>query len=214
LLSVLYGFLEEQNRLGNRAVLVIDEAQQLNSRTLENLRLISNLESNGRRLLQLILSAQPDMKQTLSGDRHIALRQRIVSRCYLRTLQAPEAWDYLALRLADAGSDGRMIFDPEAVETLASVCSYTPRLMNVVADNSLIAAYSRGLDRVDSTLVRSVASHFELAQVAVTVTNKSANTRDNWSAESWKKLVEKYSDYELPRPLRDFASSLQLGVHA
>lgn len=210
LLGMLYAFLEDQARMGHRAVLVVDEAQQLTSRTLENLRLVSNLEKNGQRLIQLILSAQPEIRRELSSDHHAALRQRIVVRCQLETLQPSEVWNYLALRFANAGSDGRMIFQSEAVDALAEASSCIPRVINVLADNSLLAAYSAGQDTVNAALVGSVVRHFDLAPTTVTARKRAyACTEDERSPESWKKLVSDYKGYQLPEALRDFAMSLQ-----
>jgi general secretion pathway protein A len=215
LLGALFGFLEEQARQGHRAILVVDEAQHLNSQMLESLRLISNLESHGQRMIQLILSAQPEIRQELSSVHHAALRQRIVARCYLEALQPSEVWSYLALRVARAGSDGRMIFHPEAVDKLTALSSCIPRLINVLADNCLIAAYARGQQQVDSALVGSVASHFELSAEGK-FGNKGANdhSEHDRSPEAWKKLVSDYTSYGLPKDLQDFANSLKFSPQA
>jgi general secretion pathway protein A len=215
LLDALCEFLEEQARQGRRAILVIDEAQHLNSRILEDLRLISDLEKNGQRMIQLILSAQPELRQTLSSDHHAALRQRIVARCNLNTLQPSEVWNYLALRVARSGSDGRMMFLPEAVDSLVCASSCTPRLINVLADNCLIAAYARGLAAVDAALVSEVAGHFELAaEAAPESTAAQVRAAAERTPESWKNLVGEYADYELPETLRNFANSLNFGQQA
>ena len=210
LAGMLFGFLVEQRRQGRRAVLVVDEAQQLSSRTLENLRLISNVENNGERMIQLILSAQPEIRQVLSSDHHAALRQRIVARCSLETLQPSEVWNYLALRLAWAGSDGRLIFQTKAVDSLAAASSCIPRLINVLADNCLIAAYSKGLGAVNEELVSHVASHFELTTGATTAGNR-VRAQDNHTEESWKKLINEYACYGVPEALQTFANSLMFG---
>ena len=212
LLDVLCGFLEDQARQGRRAILVVDEAQQLNSRMLEDLRLISDLEKDGRRMIQLILSAQPELRQVLSRSHHAALRQRIVARCNLSTLQPFEVWNYLALRVARAGGDGRMIFLPEAVDSLAAVSSCTPRLINVLADNCLIAAYANGMEAVDAPLVSDVASHFELnADAAPESIVAQVHEETERTPESWRKLVGEYANYRVPEALRNFADSLKFG---
>jgi len=210
LAGVLFEFLADQARHGRRAILVVDEAQQLSSRMLENLRLISNVENNGERMIQLILSAQPEIRQVIASGQHAALRQRIIARCSLKSLQPSELWNYLALRIAWAGSDGRMIFLPEAVDRLAAASSCTPRLINVLADNCLIAAYAKGVETVDAALVSRVASDFELDGQSESY---SAHLRAEGerTPESWKKLVGEYANYELPEALRNFASSLQFG---
>lgn len=210
LLGSLSAFLEHQAGQGHRAILVVDEAQQLSSRTLENLRLISNLESNGRRMIQLILSAQPEIRQELSGTQHAALRQRIVARCQVMPLQPSEIWNYLALRIARAGGDERMLFQPEAVDLLAELSSCIPRLINVLAHNCLIAAYATGQEAVNAALLGNVASHFDLPAPALSGRSPAPTCdREDRSPESWKKLVREYADYGLPKGLQDFAGSLE-----
>jgi len=206
----LFTFLVDQARHGHRAILVVDEAQLLSSRMLENLRLISNVENNGERMIQLVLSAQPEIRQVIASSQHTALRQRIVARCTLGTLQPSELWSYLALRIAWAGSDGRMIFLPEAVDSLAAASSCTPRLINVLADNCLIAAYANGMDTVDAALVRRVAGDFELTADAVPGGNH-VRAQSNRTPESWKKLVTEYACYGVPEALQNFANTLKSG---
>jgi type II secretory pathway predicted ATPase ExeA len=209
LLEALCRFLESQAGQGRRAILVVDEAQHLNRRVLEDLRLISDLEQNGKSMIQLILSAQPEFRQALSADHHAALRQRIVAHCILNTLQPSEVWNYLALRVSRAGGDGRMIFLPEAVDRLASLSSCTPRLINVLADNSLIAAYARGLATVDEALVSEVARNFELTAEAVAESGPATGGAEaERTPESWKKLVVEQANFELPEALRSFVDSL------
>jgi general secretion pathway protein A len=210
LAGMLFGFLADQARHGRRAILVVDEAQQLSSPMLENLRLISNVENNGERMIQLILSAQPEIRQVIASSHHAALRQRIVARCSLQTLQPFEIWNYLALRSAWAGSDGRMIFLPEAVDSLATASACTPRLINVLADNCLIAAYAKGMDTVDAALVGRVASDFDLIADAVPSGNHVRAPADR-TPESWKKLVTQYASYGVPEALQNFASTLKSG---
>ena len=213
LAGVLFGFLVDQARQGRRAILVVDEAQQLSSRTLENLRLISNVENNGERMIQLVLSAQPEIRKVMASSSHTALRQRIVARCSLEALHPSEVWNYLALRIAWAGGDGRMIFQPEAVDRMAVASSCTPRLINVLADNCLIAAYARGLNSVDAELVDRVANDFELTEEAVPVGNPDRMPADR-TAESWKRLVNQYASYGVPEALQRFANSLSFGQQA
>jgi len=206
-LGMLRSFLEDQARHGRRSLLVVDEAQQLSSRTLNNLRLISNLESNGEPIIQLVLSAQPEIRQLLAETQQVALRQRIVARCVLRPLQADEMWNYLAMRFARAGSDGRFVFLPDAVDRLAVVSACTPRLINVLADNCLIAAYARGEQTVDAALVDRIAAAFELS-ADCSAGGNGAHTLAERTPERWKKLVAEYATSELPEALRNFAGAL------
>jgi MSHA biogenesis protein MshM len=164
-------------------------------------------------MIQLVLSAQPEIRKVIASSNHTALRQRIVARCSLEALKPSEVWNYLALRIAWAGGDGRMIFHPEAVERMAVASSCTPRLINVLADNCLIAAYARGSSSVDAELVDRVANDFELTEDAVPAGNPVRMPADR-TAESWKRLVDEYACYGVPESLQNFANSLSFGQQA
>ncbi len=208
LLNVLFSYLEDQVHLGRRPLLLVDEAQQLSSRTLEHLRLVSNLESGGHRLLQLVLSGQPEIRDKLAEPQHGGLRQRIVVRCEIKQLASSEVWKYLALRASRAGSDGRPIFQPEAVSVLAAASGGIPRMINVLADNSLVAAYSAGEATVNAEQVSSIARHFELPvpmSSSIAAVELSGSTHTN---EEWKKLVKDFANYEVPAALQEFTRSM------
>jgi general secretion pathway protein A len=210
LLRALFGFLVERSHMDHRVLLVVDEAQMLTHPLLECLRLISDLEYRGCKVIQVVLSGHPELRETIADSKHTALRQRIVARCHLRRLQPDEVWNYLALRIARAGGDGRMLFEPEAVDVIAGASSCIPRLVNVLADNCLIAAYSKRENGVNAALARIVASHFDLvvgeAPAGTALRGQSNGER---SAESWKSLVEEYRTYQLPETLRLFAETLK-----
>lgn len=207
LLGALYGFLEDQLDLGRRAVLTIDEAQHLSHQMLEHLRLISDLEKNGQRMIQLVLSAQPEIGQELSQTSCAALRQRIVARCQVMPLQPSEVWNYLAMRVGQADSDGRMLFQPDAVDIMSSASLGIPRVINVLADNCLIAAYAKGKLSVDKEIAVAVARHFDLNANGAN-TQQHASIPNDRSPEAWKRLVSERSKFGLPTELQEFANSL------
>lgn len=209
MINMLYAFLEDQRKLRRRALLVVDEAQQLSPIMLERLRLLSNLESGGQRLLQLVLSGQSEIRKTLADPQLAGLRQRIVARCETRRLSEEEVWHYLALRVARAGSDGRMLFHPEAVAALAADSGGIPRVINVLADNSLIAAYSAEQAMVGADQVHRMARHFDLTPVEVSMAAAGKATASPVrTAEDWKKLVEDYATPEVPLALQEFGRSV------
>lgn len=207
LMGALHAFLEDQMARGLRPLLVVDEAQHLDVGMLEKFRLISNLESDGRRLLQLVLSAQPELGERLSTPQLQALRQRIVVRCRLQRLQPAEVWPYLALRIARAGGDGRLIFQPEATGLLAGYSQCVPRLLNVLADHCLIAAFARGENEVCAEVVRMVARSLELTADESRVTSPAGAHLP--SAATWQPLVEEYRNYKMRETLLRFAESMR-----
>ena len=209
LMNVLFEHLESQLRLGRRPLLVVDEAQQLSASTLEHLRLISNLESGGQRLLQVVLSGQPEIRSTLAEPQHSGLRQRIVVRSEIRRLATGEVWEYLALRATRAGSYCRPLFQASAVDALTAASGGIPRIINVLADNSLIAAYSGGQATVSGEHVCSMARHFELPVPELSVRIDTVGVQDMARRdEQWKALVKGFAGYEIPPALREFTRSM------
>jgi len=155
LMAALNRFLLEQQAQGRTAVLIIDEAQTLATRTLEQIRLVSNLETPKDKLLQIILVGQPELDDTLSDPRLRPLRQRIAVRCRLQPLAAGEVGAYIAHRLRVAGAvEGRPAFTPEAVALVARYSGGLPRTINHICENALLAGFIRETMTIDETLVR------------------------------------------------------------
>ncbi len=145
---------------GRKPVLLIDEAQALSDSALETVRLLTNLETERSKLLQVILLGQPELDQRLASPRFRQLRQRIVYSCQLEPLDRPAVGLYLAHRLAEAGCD-RPLFSAAAIAAIAKASAGTPRLVNVLADKSLLAAYGCGKDRVCRAEVRRAIADTE-----------------------------------------------------
>lgn len=140
---------------GRMAVLVIDEAQSLEPEVLEQIRLLTNLETNQRKLLRILLLGQPQLRELLARPDMAQLSQRIVARYHLGPLSRTDTKGYVAHRLAAAGAKGE-IFSPAALDRLYRLSGGTPRLVNIIADRSLLGAYVHGRDRVDgATVLRS-----------------------------------------------------------
>jgi MSHA biogenesis protein MshM len=136
-------------RAGKRVVLCLDEAQAMPIETLETLRLLSNLETEKRKLLQVILFGQPELEQKLARNSIRQLRQRITYQYRLSGLTRAELRDYLAHRMNIAGYRGGPVFDATAVATLARASRGVPRLVNILAHKSLLAAYGEGRVQVN-----------------------------------------------------------------
>lgn len=128
---------------GLRPVLLIDEAQALPASTLETVRLLTNLETEQRKLLQVVLFGQPELDRRLAMPQFRQLRQRITYSCRLEALDRSGVAAYLAHRLERAGASGEL-FAPRAVARIARASGGVPRLVNVLADKALLSAFGRG----------------------------------------------------------------------
>lgn len=208
--DVLQRYLLQQANRGRIPTLIVDEAQDLSQVMLEQLRLLSNLEYRGEKLLQFILAAQPEMGESIERYELRALRQRIVVRCRLAPLTPEETWSYLNTRLLRAGSDGREIFTPAAVEAIYHYTGGIARLINMVADNALLAGYARGMCPVQPAVVESVARHQELKPVTSGSDFASSVHNDVVRASaSWGEVVQDLRNGAAPEPLRQFVEQLR-----
>ncbi len=147
---------------GGTALLVVDEAQTLSPESLEEFRLLSNLETSTHKLLQILLVGQPELKTVLSQHALRQLRQRIPGICDLSRLQADSVAEYIRHRLHVA-SRGRSthLFSPEAIAEIARYSEGIPRLINQAADRALLVAFARGADRIGFEHVREAVRELD-----------------------------------------------------
>jgi len=164
LLTVLHRRLIELAGKGRSAVLLIDEAQALPPATLEALRLLTNLETEQRKLLQVVLFGQPELDATLAREDFRQLRQRITFSYRLRPLDVSDASRYLQERLMVAGYRGDPLFKPAAVRLLVKGSGGIPRLLNILANKCLMAAFGEGRRRIDRRHVRRALADTEGAK--------------------------------------------------
>ena len=141
LLKQLNHFLIDELTRGGNVVLIIDEAQNLSASMLEEIRMLSNLETDKEKLFQIVLVGQPELKNKLAAPGLKQLRQRIAVRFHITPLEKNETADYINHRLAVAGSAGTIKFDPDAIENIYNYAGGIPRLINMVCDKSLLTAY-------------------------------------------------------------------------
>ena len=141
---------------GRSTVLIIDEAQNLSPAVLEQIRLLTNLETDERKLLRIILLGQPELGELLDRRELRQLAQRITARYHLGALNRDDTRAYVAHRLACVGGNAK-IFTRSAVSTLHRIAQGTPRLINVVADRALLGGYVEGKHRITSRIVRRAA---------------------------------------------------------
>jgi len=188
-------------------MVIVDEAQRLNPTALDCLRLISSMPCPGPHSIHLLLSAQPEIAQSTAGAS--ALGQRISTRFELGGKESGEVWKYLAVRLARAGADDRVLFLPEAIAALAAYSAGTPRAINLLADHCLMAAYGSALDCVDEETVSNVATHLELAsKQRVPYQGMHYECPGEFSNETWRSAIAQYRQQEIPEPLRMMAAML------
>jgi general secretion pathway protein A len=143
-LEILNRFLLAQAAEGNDVVLLIDEAQDLDPELLEQVRLLSNLETDQRKLLQIVLIGQPELREKLNQKGLRQLRQRITVRYHLAPLDRLETERYISHRLRVAGADGRPTFSPWAIRRVHRYARGVPRLINAVCDKALLYGYVNG----------------------------------------------------------------------
>jgi len=152
-IDALNRFLLDSHARGLTTVLIIDEAQNLAGEVLEQLRLLTNLETSSRKLLQIVLIGQPELREQLARPELRQVAQRITARYHLGPLGRGDLAGYLQHRLAVAGSR-RQIFPPRAVSALYRASRGVPRLLNVLADRALLGAYAQGHATVSAATVR------------------------------------------------------------
>jgi MSHA biogenesis protein MshM len=157
LLKSLNQVLLEHARAGKRVVVCLDEAQAMPLETLESLRLLSNLETEKRKLFQVVLFGQPELDEKLAHESVRQLQQRITFQYHLSPLSRRELEYYLSHRLRIAGYMGDRLFNSSAVDALYRASSGIPRLVNVVAHKALLAAYGEGQHYVSAAHVRKAA---------------------------------------------------------
>ncbi|HET9108509.1 MAG TPA: AAA family ATPase [Steroidobacteraceae bacterium] len=157
LVDILSQYLLRAHAAGRRVVLVVDEAQNLAPEVLEQVRLLTNLETNTQKLLQIILIGQPELRELLGRNELRQLAQRITGRYHLSPLSAEETTAYVRHRLRVAGATSD-IFNRFALEEVYRLSDGVPRVINVICDRALLGGYSMDRHRVTAPLVRSAAS--------------------------------------------------------
>jgi general secretion pathway protein A len=157
LLRDLNHFLVEQYGKGNQPLLIIDEAQNLTLETLEEIRMLSNLETSDSKLLQIILVGQPELRTLLSRPELRQLRQRISIQSNLQPLNRQEVEEYIFHRLQVAGNRDALRFNPQALDLLFIYCCGIPRLINIICDFLLLAAFAEEVRDISEEMIRDIA---------------------------------------------------------
>lgn len=156
MLRDLNTFLIDQFVKGSLPVLIIDEAQNLNQDLLEEIRMLSNLETDNAKLLQIILVGQPELRNTLASSSLLQLRQRISINCHIQPLSRHEIEQYILHRLEKAGDREAVNFSKESIDIIFNYSRGIPRLINIICDFILLAAFAEETRSIDTVLVLDI----------------------------------------------------------
>jgi len=165
LLSQLNAYLIEQLRYDNNVVVIIDEAQNLRPAVLEEVRMLSNLETENEKLIQIIFLGQPELKKKLSLPRLEQLRQRISGFYHLAPLTEEETERYIRHRMKIASESDRQYFTDEAINLVYQFSKGVPRLVNQICDSALLNGFIYEKDVIDGALMQEVVSESPMVQI-------------------------------------------------
>ena len=163
-LSLLERFLLDSYRNGDNVAVIIDEAQNLPTEVLENVRLLSNFETTRDKLLQILLVGQPELSSRLNASELRQIKQRVALRHHLNALSLAECRAYIAKRLEVAGGDSSLL-TPEAAGAVHSYSGGIPRLINILCDNGLLTAYALRKNRVETSMISEIARDLQLTAI-------------------------------------------------
>jgi general secretion pathway protein A len=158
-------WLLDRYRMGETVVLIIDEAQNLTYPVLEEIRLLTNLETSTEKLLQIVLSGQPELEEKLKLPQLRQVRQRIMLRCKTSALSKPQTQEYIAERLRIAGAAGEPIFSAQAIDAVHIYSLGIPRVINLLCEHSLVNAFVEQQRPIEAKIVEEVAREFQLDEV-------------------------------------------------
>lgn len=191
LLATINNFLIEQYTAGRKVLLIVDEAQNLSLRVLEEIRLLSGVETTKDKVLRIILAGQPDLNAKLDAPELVQLTQRIRLRFHLTTLSLNETREYIRHRLAVAGGGNRQIFSDEVFPEIFRYTGGVPRLINTLCDTSLMAAYAADRKTVTMIDVKSAVAELQWVEYVV-------RTHQNLAVPEPAVLVSVAADPSLP----------------
>ena len=164
-LIYLKNFLHKAYSIHKKVLLVIDEAQRLNHELLEQIRLLSNIELQNRKLINIFFVGQTEFKETLMEDRNRAVRQRIAVSYHIDPLSASESQQYIKHRLKIAGAN-REIFDKEAIREISTFSSGYPRLINIICDHALLTGYASDLKSINKKVIEECQRELQIPVMA------------------------------------------------
>jgi general secretion pathway protein A len=201
-LMKLNQWLLERYRAGETAVLIVDEAQNLSYPVLEEIRMLTNLETSTEKLLQIVLSGQPELEEKLKLPQLRQLKQRITLRCRTAPLTKEQTHAYIAERLRIAGTTGEQIFSPEAMDTVHMYSLGIPRVVNLLCEHALINTYVEQERVVTPKIVEDIAREFQLDEIEpIPPPGSSRIDNDVYNSETFvQNLGEALSRFRVSSP--------------
>ena len=201
-LMKLNQWLLERYRAGETAVLIVDEAQNLSYPVLEEIRMLTNLETSTEKLLQIVLSGQPELEEKLKLPQLRQLKQRITLRCKTAPLTKEQTHAYIAERLRIAGTTGDQIFSPEAMDTVHMYSLGIPRVVNLLCEHALINTYVEQERVVTPKIVEDIAREFQLDEIEpIPPPGSSRIDNDVYNSETFvQNLGEALSRFRVSSP--------------
>lgn len=184
LIATLNSFLIEQYAAGRKVLLIIDEAQNLSLKVLEEIRLLSGIEATKEKVLRIILAGQPELNEKLDSPELVQLAQRVRLRFHLGALSREDLRAYVLHRLEVAGADGRHIFDEDTYPELFRYSGGVPRLVNTLCDTAMMAAFNEDRDFVTAKDIASAVSELQWVEFSARAPALSARHHGNGSSAS------------------------------
>jgi hypothetical protein len=179
-------------------MLIVDEAQSLPSDLLDEVRLLTNIETDTEKLLSLVIAGQPELANRLSEPSLRQLKQRVALRCELRPLTLSESVAYLAKRITLAGGDPTRMFTREAVMLVHEYARGIPRMINVIADNALLGGFANGQATVSRQLVLEVCRDFDIAVPPLAAREESPGVTSARSSNALNASEQRVVDSAIP----------------
>jgi general secretion pathway protein A len=201
-LMSLNHWLLDRYRVGETVVLIIDEAQNLTFPVLEEIRLLTNLETATEKLLQIVLSGQPELEEKLKLPELRQLRQRIMLRCKTGPLTKEQTYEYIQERLRIAGANSTPIFSQQAMDTVHLYSLGVPRVINLLCEHSLVNAYVDQQRPIAPKIVEEVAREFQLDEVGPLAPSGGTRSNDDvYNSEAFiQNLGEALSKFRVNPP--------------
>jgi general secretion pathway protein A len=179
MLAELEREMHARHERGQKTALVIDEAQCLSRELLEEVRLLSNIETPGKKLLPIVLAGQPEFAERLNLPSLVQLKQRIALRCTLGLLDLSETAGYISGRLKIAGANGHEIFTREALQVIHQRSGGIPRTISVICDNAMVSGFATGQPTIGPAVIHEVCNDFDLATPARPVSTAASSLGEN-----------------------------------
>lgn len=198
MVDLLHDFLLKQFANRERVILIIDEAQNLTPKTMEELRMLSNLEAEKHHLIQIILVGQPELKSKIQREDLVQFAQRVTVTCHLNGLSQDEVKKYIVYRLKISGATNLDIFDKESIPSIYKYSKGIPRLINVICDAALVYGYADGKKTITQSIVDSVI--FERNESGLFTDNRKADQVNSVAPQTATNgaaiLPDQYQDIE------------------